>query len=397
MREAKSYDASAEVSYPAAAFPPPYGQGTLAEVVPSLMASIGSTVMENSLALEPARSVCLLLVDGMGWELLMGSSTHAPFLAELAQLARGPLVAGFPATTATSLASLGTGMPPGRHGIVGYSFYVPEVGVLNALRWHSHGTQEPVDLRAILAPEDAQPLPTLFERASASGISVRMVGPGYQARSGLTRAALRGATYDPVRALGDLAAAALRTGAGEFCYVYLGDLDMIGHLYGPRSLAWKLQLGQVDTLAASIAERLPTDAVLAVTADHGMISVKEDDLLDLDAEPELLKGIRHVGGEVRVRHLYTEPGATAEVLSRWGETLDGRAEVVSREAALDEGWFGSCSEPRVYERIGDVVVAALDSFGIVRRTTEPLESRLIGHHGSFSSAEQLIPFLLLRG
>ena len=79
--------------------------------------------------------VCLLVVDGLGWELLRGHPAAAPFLSELAVNGR-PLTAGFPATTATSLASLGTGLPPGaarRARLPGRG--ARRGGLLNALRW----------------------------------------------------------------------------------------------------------------------------------------------------------------------------------------------------------------------------------------------------------------------
>jgi len=34
---------------------------------------------------------------------------------------------------------------------------------------------------------------------------------------------------------------------------------------------------------------------------------------------------------------------------------------------------------------------------VIRSAAEPLETRLIGHHGSLTSAEQHIPFLLTGG
>ena len=41
-----------------------------------------------------------------------------------------------PSTTATSLTSLGTGLPPGAHGLVGFTSRVPGTGkLLNALMW----------------------------------------------------------------------------------------------------------------------------------------------------------------------------------------------------------------------------------------------------------------------
>ena len=376
--------------------PPPYGSRTLAEVVPSLLAALGAGEFDNPLAAPAARSVCLLVIDGLGWRLLRDHAADAPFLAGLMPEAN-PLVAGFPATTATSLASLGTGLPPGQHGIVGYSFFVPGAGLLNALTWSSHGTVDPRDLRDVVVPENAQPMATLLERAQASGIAVTVAAPRYQEHSGLTRAALRGGRFQPVRALGDLAATALANGSRAFCYAYHGDLDMLGHRHGPGSLPWRLQLRQVDQLAASIAERLAPGALLAVTADHGMVTVAEADRIDWDGEPTLRDGVVLVGGEVRVRHLYTEAGAAHDVIDNWRSRLGDRAWIATGEEAIAAGWFGPTVADHVRHRIGDVIVAAGAATGIVCRTAEPLESRLLGHHGSFTPDEQLVPLLLAHG
>ena len=44
--------------------------------------------------------------------------------------------AGVPSTTATSLTSFGTGLPPGSHGLVGYTSRIPGTDkLLNALQW----------------------------------------------------------------------------------------------------------------------------------------------------------------------------------------------------------------------------------------------------------------------
>jgi hypothetical protein len=43
------------------------------------------------------------------------------------------------------------------------------------------------------------------------------------------------------------------------------------------------------------------------------------------------------------------------------------------------------------------VAAARASVALVRRTVEPIESSLRGHHGSLTTAEQRIPLLLAYG
>ncbi|HEY1319657.1 MAG TPA: alkaline phosphatase family protein, partial [Streptosporangiaceae bacterium] len=102
---------------------PRYGERSLPDLASSLLASLGIPGEQNVLGLPPAARICLLVVDGLGWELLRDHPAAAPFLSELAVNA-APLTAGFPATTVTSLGSLGTGRTPGQHGMLGYQVAV---------------------------------------------------------------------------------------------------------------------------------------------------------------------------------------------------------------------------------------------------------------------------------
>ncbi|TDQ01559.1 alkaline phosphatase family protein [Labedaea rhizosphaerae] len=374
---------------------PRYGAGSLAEVASSLVAGMGGP---GTPTLDmPARpKVCLLLVDGLGWHLLRAHPGDAPFLNSLAE-GRGPITSGFPATTAASIAAIGTGRPPGENGVVGLSFAV-DGEVLNALRWNRHGVDGHVDLRDTVVPERMQPEATVFERAAATGIAVRIVAPREQRRSGLTRAVLRGGEFQGVHALGDLTAVtieAMTAGDRVFCYAYHGDLDLMGHAYGPGTEPWRRQLRHVDLLAESIAGALPSDGMLVVVADHGMITVAADDRIDLDDLPALRAGVAMIGGEPRVRHLYTEPGAVADVRAAWQETLGDRAWIRTRDEAAAEGWFGPSVTDRVRGRIGDLVVAATGTTGLVRTAAEPVLSAMIGQHGSLTPEELLVPLLIM--
>lgn len=366
----------------------------LADVVPSVLAAMGAPGFESRIALPDGLSgACVLLIDGLGADLLDAHSADAPVLAAM----RGAtLSVGFPATTAAGLAAVGTGCRSGEHGMVGYTFRLPDVGVINALQWRPHPWGE--DLRDAVPPERIQPLPTVFERAAAAGFAVSVVSNAQFADSGLTRAVLRGARYVGVQGLGDLTAGVQGVVAGGgFCYGYHGDLDLLGHLHGPGSPAWRMQLRQVDRLVESVVEDLPPGALLAVVADHGMVGVADADRVDLDASATLLEGVTAIGGEARARHVYTADGAAESVYAAWQGTLGDRAWVVSRDEAITAGWFGATVTDRVRERIGDVVAAGRDSTVLVRRTTEPVESLLVGHHGSLTNAEQRVPLLLACG
>jgi hypothetical protein len=364
----------------------------LADVVPSVLAAMGVAGFDRRIVMpDSVAGACVLLIDGLGAELLDAHARDAPVLAQL----RGPtLQVGFPSTTAAGLAAVGTGCASGGHGMVGYSFRLPDLGVINALRWRPHPWGE--DLRETVVPETVQPLPTTFERAAAQGVAVSVVSGAEFTGSGLTRAVLRGGQYIGVHALGDLGAEiSTAVAAGGFCYGYHSELDLLGHLYGPGSPAWRMQLRHVDRLVESIVEGLPSGGLLTVVADHGMVAVDPAETVDIDSIATLLDGVLAIGGEPRARHVYAHPGAAADVLAAWRDTLGARAWVVTRDEAIGAGWFGAEVADTVRPRIGDVVAAARGSAAMVRRAVEPGESALVGHHGSLTPAEQLVPLLVV--
>jgi predicted AlkP superfamily pyrophosphatase or phosphodiesterase len=184
---------------------------------------------------------------------------------------------------------------------------------------------------------------------------------------------------------------------GGFCYGYHAELDLLGHVYGPGSTAWRMQLRQVDRLVESIVEGLPPGGLLAVVADHGMVEVDASDVVDIDDCEPLMDGVEAIGGEPRARHIYVADGAADSVLAAWRETLAQRAWVVSRDEAISAGWFGDRVGDDARFRIGDVVAAARGTAGMMRRTVEPVLSSLIGQHGSLTDAEQRVPLLLAYG
>jgi Type I phosphodiesterase / nucleotide pyrophosphatase len=264
---------------------------------------------------------------------------------------------------------------------------VPGEGrLLNAMHWDSR-----VD------PVAWQPGSTIFERAAADAVAASRVGHSRFQHTGLFVATMRGADYVSANTFGALvaeAAAVLRRSDRALAMVYHGELDATGHAFGCSSDAWRYHLGHVDKLAEQLAGALPPGTALYVTADHGMVDVPAQDRVDADTVPGLRDGVALLGGEPRARHVYTVPGAAADVLATWREVLGHRAWVVSRDEAIAEGWFGPV-DPWLAPRIGDVVAAPAGPFAVVATKAEPRESALIGMHGSLTPADQLVPLLTL--
>ena len=367
---------------------PAYRSTTLGELMPSIGAHLeipGFT--EDAFRLPQSSRYVVVLIDGLGWNLLRRAVREAPYMASLLGSAQ-PITSAIPSTTVTSLASLGTGLPPGQHGLVGYTSRVPATGeILNALTWES----EPV-------PAVYQSKPTFFEQASETGIAVATVALTRFRGTGLTEAALRGAAFVP---FGDdsaedfrialIAEAAVR-GDRSVVYAYERELDHCGHVHGCTSATWIEQLARVDAMCERLRAALPPQVTLIITADHGMVDIPIDQRIVAEDDPALMAGVSAIAGEGRFRQLYVDHERPDRVADRWRARLGELAWVRTRDEAIDEGWFAA-TDDQLRDRWGHVLVALRGDWAVMTRAF-PREFTLIGMHGSLTPAEMLVPLIV---
>lgn len=369
---------------------PAFGGGSLADVLPAVLRSLGVAGGDRSgLGLVESSRVCVVLIDGLGMNALLSHPRETPFLASLlGHTASRAITSVFPTTTPIALTSLGTGLPPGEHGVTGLLVRLPEDGRL-------------VDTLALPAQVDMrslQPRPTLFERAAGAGVAVTRVGPKAFDGVGLTEAGLRGGDYAAAESVGErvaAVAAAVRRPGRTLTYVYFGDLDATGHRRGCTSAAWRQELAHVDRVVEQLAAAMPGGATLVVTSDHGMVDVPVGNRWDVASTPALAKGVEVVAGDLRGVHVHAVPGAEADVLDAWRTTLGEEFWVLPRDEAVAAGLYGPVVADHVRPRIGDVVAAArTDSAVVDSRVLPPQMLGLVGLHGSVTEDELLVPLLV---
>ncbi len=350
----------------------------LGDVLTSAAAAVGVPDCSDTLGVGETDCAVVCLVDGLGGSAI---EDHNQVFPSLLNAEGGWVDAPFPSTTATGLVTLGTGLHPGRHGMLGATFVLPDTQeVLTPLRWGSSPS-----------PHAVQPETTIFERANQSGVECLSVGPSAYAHSGLTRAAFRGADYLDAENIQQRAEAISHAGQGrQLIYVYWPDLDRAGHEHGVDSDEWRAAASDVDELIDVLRSALPGNGRLIVTADHGMQTVAER--LWMEDDHRLMMDVDAVAGEPRARFLYTSH--VDDVLERWTTVLGKRARVLTREAAVSEGLFGEV-HPDMIDRIGDLVVLPSEGVIVGSRSFDPLLSSLAGQHGGLTDVERRIPALIL--
>jgi hypothetical protein len=366
--------------------PPTVATVRLAEVLTSCWSAVQGH--DNPLGLSPVSKAAVLVIDGMGAQNLEMRRGHARWLTE--KWRKRGLVAdsGFPSTTAAALASLTTGTSPGEHGIVGYTVRDPESGALiNHLKeWEPH-----------VQPATWQRSPTVFERAQSEGVPSLSMGERRFAGTDFTKAVWRGATFvgtdgleDQLRQLREF----FDTHDRGLAYLYWPALDRTGHSSGVESEAWIRRLEDLDATLRRLDGLLHNDEGLVITADHGMVDVRDSQKLMVPEGSALLHSVVAWGGEPRVAQLYLDtPDATVDVSQAWQDTLGGDAHILSRDEAIDQGLFGEVASD-VRHRIGDVLVLALAERAFYRPAfASPQSMNMVGQHGSVSAREREVPVI----
>ncbi|MEY3214938.1 MAG: hypothetical protein RLZZ82_172 [Actinomycetota bacterium] len=327
----------------------------------------------------------LFLIDGFGFDTL---SQYADVIPTMSRMFNHGLVqTSFPSTTATSLATLTTGELPGVHGMLGYTVQVPRSGgrLLNALKW-----DERVD------PENWQPVETLFQRASAIGISVTHVAAKRYENSGFTRAVFRGAEYKGANVVADLVSETKQAlqKTPSFVYLYVNDLDNAGHSDGVGSDKWIAALSAIDQMVSQLMKEVPKGTRIWVTSDHGMINVQEKIIIGQDNP--LLTGVSVIAGEPRARHLYLESDsvqAREDAASLWQQYLQEKALVLTREQAISSDLFGAQLSADAVDRMGEVIAIARGGLVLLDPERADKEGAMVGHHGGDSEIESQVGLL----
>ena len=366
---------------------PGAGEPVITDVVAGALASIDSALpgassqAADTLGIEAgATQVLIILVDGLGYELIEDHLGHTPTLRRVRNDIRS-IHTVVPSTTAAAITAFGTGARPGATNMVGFSVAYGG-GVMNLLAMEGGP-----------APTEWQPMPTYFERLAAADVSSAVISPARFAGSGLTGAALRGARHVPAESLSDRVSAALRElrAGTPVVYLYWSEIDHSGHAHGVASDAWIGQVEQFDAGLAMLMRGLPSGVRAVLTADHGMINVEPDRIIDVASTPALREGMRIVAGETRAAHVHAEEGRADEVEERWRETLGESAWVLSRAqipALIGEGSGASV--------IGDLLVLARGRGGVVdSRTQSAAAIAMPGIHGSVTPTEMRIPVVTL--
>lgn len=363
---------------------------SLADVLPSCLASLGVAGVENSLGLSDVTNSVVVVVDGLGVYNITHAKAHARFLARATQCSPN-ITTVFPSTTASALASLTTGVQPGKHGMLGYKIKNPDSGhILNMLK----------DLSQVSADSwlGAKPL---YKFAGENDISVSVVSHSRFASTPLTRVIHDGARMVDANSFDDRINAVTQTlnrPGKQLVVLYFSELDELAHAHGVSSHKWSEKLEDLDRAIETLVSRLDSETGLLLTADHGIVDVPPHNHVLFGQQHELLAGIEAIGGEPRCLQLYLDSSVSRSVVvERWLKAYGEIAWVLDQATAIDAGLLSEITESHAH-RVGDVLVLARENVAFYDIRDSSMAGRnMIGQHGGISAEEMMIPCAVFAG
>lgn len=394
---------------------PAYGGRSIANIGPTVFAGKAATdpsmgplappldpAVDPFLGRAPEGSTLVVMVDGFGWLQFEEWSRRSPTGARWRAAAR-PLTTVFPSTTSAALTSLSTGVPPGRHGLVGYRQYLPKFGsVADMLKMSPAGVPTYDQLVGPLwRPEDVAGAPSLFRRYG-TGVAVsrdRFRGTGF------TRILYDGAEYVPYATASELAHEVVhvleRSPRPPVVYLYWDELDTVQHLQGVDDRLYALELERLANLleyvARSLPERVARQTRVVVTGDHGQVPTGAETTLRIDALPEVAREMdRPLGGDRRAGFFAARPGRSDALRTALDGVLPDGSRVLSMDEVIDAGLFGPPPfHPEIRARTGDLLALVPSPYGLAYLPPgAPLPVRhLRSAHGGLEAAELLVPLV----
>lgn len=366
---------------------PPTAQGDL---LPPLHDDILSTGLLNG-----ARTVVLLVVDGLGTQSLRWArSRGAVKYLDTAQTS-SQLTSVFPSTTAAALTTLHTGVSPAHHQMAGYTMYLSEQqATVNVVAWKPVGGMATAS--DLPEPRDFLPVPSIHKRLERAGIPSVLVSNLAFMDSALTNVQSAGVPYQGHRTPAEFAGLLLREArrpGPRLVFGYWDGFDALSHTHGPES---DIALNEIRLLDSALGKgffdlisKHGGDVAVILTADHGHAPISRSRTHSLGTILKRSSPHRPIptGDRRAVGLAFDGDEARAALRKLAGD--DGI--VLPVRDALDAGLYGPGGDHQLLEdRIGKtLLLARQDAAFVFPQSSNPTA----GGHGSLTAREMLVPLL----
>ncbi len=343
-----------------------------------------------------AKHVVLVILDGFGMN-VVSTAYGAGFLSSNIKT---ELHTVFPSTTPTVLTTYCTGLWPIQHGVPGWDLFLEEIdSVATIIKFMRRCDDTALESLGIKTSQ-AYPVPSMIPQM---GRDISGVIPDSIAMTPYSRY-WRGDTdyygYTKVKDGIDAIINRLqKADTATFTHMYVSDIDTAAHEYGIAHDMLKEEISRIDSQLARLSESIPTDTVIVISADHGLLN-SDEKIHQIEPTSELAKC------------LSKEPWGTGRcTIFQVSQDLGNRFEECFRQDIGEDFYLLKTDEVLDLELLGPAPV----SQSTIRRlgnyfcisTGAPVinykypkinyeERKSLASHGGLSPDEILVPMIVVR-
>jgi hypothetical protein len=387
---------------------PDYSGRSLYNLSHTLLKAFGAPVDQGISGLGDVLNhsrIVVLLIDGLGHRQLVSATGRIPAVGSSLSRAKLslPITSVFPSTTSTVLTTLNTGLVPAKHGVIGFTMYVKELGsVVNSISFSPASERgEGAFERSGLQPSYLYPQRTIYHELSERGVYTCVVTPNYLANTVLSKTLYNGAERIKFNQLSDMFVSLRKSLLGrkrerEFYFAYWNGVDAIAHKYGSTSEEYDAELNSVFYLLNNeLLERCRnTDTALIITADHGHVYIPQENFHDLSSDTQLLSAL-NVPPTGDSRALFIHPRAADDTDRLLADRFGSTSQIVDSDDALRNNFFGQTEvEQKVRWRLGQKIILPYKPHSYVFRYPTYDYKPLLGNHGGLTLDELLVPLVV---
>lgn len=344
---------------------------------------------------EPEHLV-LVLADGFGMNFVVGLDSDAFIPAHLTAEMRTV----FPSTTPIVLTTLATGKWPAEHAVIGWFLKLRQINAVSTIISYIRTADKKPLSELGVGAQDAYPVPSRIGGASFEAAHIMPEQIVNTAYSNYWTGGVPQIGYDadsPQRAI-EMAVERIRTARKPTCvYLYLPQVDGAAHRLGASHEDTLNMAKKVDCLLGALADALPSNARMIMTADHGHLDAPESKRYALESSDEILRlcsgpltgDQRAVYADVPVDNLdafreavHRRFGADFLVLTR---------SEVERAGLLGKGML---SEETRYRMSSALALATRNAVLDYRAVLGDAVHPMVSHHGGITPEEIQIPLVV---
>lgn len=335
-----------------------------------------------------------ILVDGLGLSLL----ETLPGKSFLRRAGAVPIQAVFPSTTATAFTTLATGHWPSGHGIVGWWTYLVERRISAvAVRFQGRFTGRSLEHLG-LTSNDLYPLASFWPNLRGGSLSILPAGIAHSTFSAYVCGGAPRSGYEEMdEAMDTILDSLSRRSGPSLVFLYLPQVDSLAHRLGPDHEKVRQALLSIEGSIQRLCESLRGKARIIITADHGQVVIPESRRFMLQRLDPLLRRLEtYPTGEPNVPLFHVRGGEEERFYEDFQERYGDFFSLLTPLDVEQLGLLGPGDLSAVTKnRIGTFMGIALEPAALFAGPPEESGCHNTGFHSGLTSAEMLVPLIIL--